>query len=156
MTPDDMTQNGELMQLERPSLPTYEGWQEWWLVREFNRKYPHDIPTPGHLQAMAAIVEGLGSPWNIGTNWNKCKWYHSAKGAIQINCTAHRLATHDFGALTNLVLAAHRNCVRVDIAPCNAQYVRITFWPRDPAATSNMERHPTLEDLASRAGGGKR
>jgi hypothetical protein len=156
MTPDDMTQDGELMQLEKPSLPSYEGWQEWWLVREFNRKYPYDIPTPGHLQSMATIVEGLGSPWNIPTNWDRCKWYHTAKGGISLNYGGSKLATHDFGALTNLVLAAHRNCVRVEIEACNMNFVKISFWPRDPAGKHTFERHPTLHDLASRAAGGKR
>lgn len=128
----------------------YSDWQDWWLVRRFKEKLPHDIPTPGHLQAMAAIVDGLGSPWNIPTNWDRCRWYHTAKGAISI-VYRRDLATHDFDRLTRLVLAAHAHCVRVEIEPCSPQAVRIIFWPRDHDAKENMSRHPTLADLAGRA-----
>lgn len=128
----------------------YPDWRQWWLVARFKAAFPHDIPTPGHLQAMAAIVEGLGSPWNISTNWDRCKWYHSAKGAISFACRTD-LATWDHDPLTKLVLAAHRNCVRVEITPCNMQAIRLIFWPRDPGNVHTFERHPTLAELAERA-----
>lgn len=128
----------------------YPDWRDWWLCARFKEALPYDIPTPGHLQAMAAIVDGLGSPWNISTNWDRCKWYHTRKGAISF---AYRsdVATHDFDKLTKLVLAAHAHCVRVEIEPCNAQCVRMIFWPRDIDARDNMNRHPTLVDLSERA-----
>ena len=129
----------------------YPDWKDWWLVHEFKQKYPNDIPTPGHLQAMAAICEGLGSPWNIPTNWDRANWYASTKGAISLFVRGGRLATFDFDHLTKLVLAAHKNCVRVEIEPANMQGVRVTFWPRDKAEGSMFERHPTLEQLAQRA-----
>jgi len=128
----------------------YPNWQDWWLVARFKEAYPHDIPTPGHLQAMAAIVDGLGSPWNIPTNWGRCKWYHTAKGAISLTY-GRDLATFDHDKLTALVLAAHKNCVRVEIEPCNPQYLRIVFWPRETDGERIYARHPTLNDLASRA-----
>lgn len=133
-----------------PGYARYPNWREWWLVSEFRRKYPHDIPTPGHLQSMAAIVDGLGSPWNIPTNWDKCNWYKTTRGAISLTYR-HGLATFDSGRLTSLVLAAHRNCVRVEIAPAGPTNIRITFWPRDPDATSGFERHPDLAELAAKA-----
>jgi len=129
---------------------TYPNWREWWLVARFKEAYPHDIPTPGHLQAMAAIVDGLGSPWNIPTNWDRCKWYHTAKGAISF-AYGRDVASHDFDKLTCLVLAAHHHCVRVEIEPCSPQHLRMIFWPRDRNDTRNALRHPTLADLSSRA-----
>lgn len=134
-----------------PGYTRYPDWKDWWLVARFKDSYPHDIPTPGHLQAMAAMVEGLGSPWNISTNWAKARWYHSTRGAIQISLAGGRgLATFDFDHMTKLVIAAHRHCVRVEVEPCNPQYIRVTFWPRDPDATAMFERHPTLADLIAR------
>ncbi len=126
---------------------TYPNWREWWLVARFREAYPHDIPTPGHLQAMAAIVEGLGSPWNISTNWDRCRWYHSAKGAIALNIRSD-LATHDHDRLTKLVIAAHRNCVRVEVEAVAPRYLRVIFWPRLRDGAHGYDRHPTLSDLA--------
>ena len=138
----------------QPALPGYDDcypdWRDWWLVARFRKQYPHDIPTPGHLQAMAAMVDGLGSPWNIPTNWDRCQWYRTTRGAISL-CVGKSLATHDFDRLTALVLAAHKHCVRVEIEPAGPTHLRVTFWPRDRAATDNMSRHPSLEDLANRA-----
>ena len=128
----------------------YPDWKDWWLVMQFKYRHPHDIPTPGHLQCMAAIVEGLGSPWNVLNNWDRCNWYHSAKGAISF-AYSRNLATYDSDRLTTLVLAAHRNHVRVEIEPCNMQRVRVIFWPRDPNGDSFCARHPSLCDLSERA-----
>lgn len=130
--------------------PAYPDWKDWWLVARFKESYPHDIPTPGHLQAMAAIVDGLGSPWNIPTNWGRCRWYHTVKGAISLVYRRH-LASYDHDHLTRLVIAAHRHSVRVEIEPCNMQTLRITFWPRDGDAKDAFERHPSSSDLAARA-----
>lgn len=128
----------------------YPNWRNWWLVGKFKTAYPHDIPTPGHLQSMAAIVGGLGSPWNIPTNWQRCKWYHNAKGAISL-CYGNDLCTFDSARLTDLVIAAHAHSVRVEIAPCSPQYLRIIFWPREHDAQCGMTRHPTLAELIKRA-----
>lgn len=129
----------------------YLDWQNWWLVARFKSRYPHDIPTPGHLQAMAAIVEGLGSPWNISTNWDRCEWYHSAKGAISL-VYRNSISTYDHDKLTKIVLAAHRNCVRIEIEGCGPRMMRVTFWPRDRGQTDWSCKHPDLADLAALAG----
>lgn len=137
-----------------PGYARYPNWREWWLVSRFRERYPHDIPTPGHLQCMAAIVDGLGSPWNISTKWKKCQWYHTAKGAISLAVCGYGrgLSTYDSDRLTALVLAAHAHSVRVEVEPCNFRYMRITFWPRDERGSSFAARHPTLSDLEGRIG----
>lgn len=128
----------------------YPGWEEWWITARFRDKYPHDIPTPGHLQVFACIADGLGSPWNIPTKWATADWYHTAKGAVSLSY-ATDLSTFDFDRLTRLVLAAHKHAVRVEISPSNMQRLRIGFWPRDPRERSISQRHPTLSDLAKQA-----
>mgnify|MGYP000609010778 CR=1 FL=1 len=129
----------------------YANWHSWWLVHRFKEKHPHDIPTPGHVRVFAAIVDGLGSPWNIATTWTRCRWYHTAKGAVSFALRTNGLSTYDHDKLTRLVLAAHRHQVRVEIKPCNMQYVRVIFWPRDLDDDSFAAGHPTLADLARRA-----
>lgn len=130
----------------------YPNWRDWWLVGKFKAAYPHDMPTPGHLQCMATIVEGLGAPWNIPTNWAQCKWYEAAKGAISFTYGG-TLASYDNARLTDLVVAAHANAVRVELEPCNPQYLRIRLYPRRPAASDSWARHPTLDQLESRIRG---
>lgn len=134
-----------------PGYDEYPDWENWWLVGRFRDKYKHDIPTPGHLRAMAAIVDGLGSPWNISTNWDRCNWYASTRGAISLVVTSGRFASFDFDYLTRMVIAAHKHCVRVEIEARNMQKLLVTFWPRDRARTNQFDRHPTLDDLAERA-----
>lgn len=55
------------------------------------------------------------------------------------------LATWDFDALTRLVLLAHDRCVRVEVTPCNMQYLRIAIWQRHTRLGGIAERHPTIE-----------
>lgn len=128
----------------------YPGWESWWLVAQFKNAHPHDTPTPGHLQSMAAIVDGLGSPWNVLSNWDRCKWYHSVRGAISFAYSGN-LATYDSDRLTSLVLAAHKHHVRVEIEACNMQNMRMIFWPRDAEGGDFYARHPSLAELSDRA-----
>lgn len=61
------------------------------------------------------------------------------------------VATHDWGVLTSLVLAAHRDCVRVAITSSGPRRIGIMAHPRDPSARSNVDGHPSLDDLIRRA-----
>lgn len=60
-------------------------------------------------------------------------------------------ATHDSGLLTSLVLIAHRDCVRIAITSAGPKRISITVHPRDPSLRSNIEGHPSLDDLICRA-----
>lgn len=63
----------------------------------------------------------------------------------------HGAATHDSGLLTWLVLLAHRDRVRIAIIGSGPRRIGITAHPRDPSARSNMDGHPSLDDLIARA-----
>jgi len=128
----------------------YPAWKSWWLTARFKERYKHDIPTPGHLQVMACIVEGLGAPWNIPTQWRTVDWYLTAKGATSLNY-ASDLSSFDFDKLTKLVLAAHMHAVRVTVRPCSPTMLKLRFYPRDPGETATSTRHPTLADLSKAA-----
>lgn len=55
------------------------------------------------------------------------------------------LATVDFNDLTRLVFLAHDHCIRVEIVPCNPQYLTLLFHPRQTRVGTLAARHPTLE-----------
>jgi hypothetical protein len=60
------------------------------------------------------------------------------------------LATYDFSDLTTLVFLAHDHCIRVQIGPCNNQYLELVFHPREQREGGMSERHPTLEEAVER------
>lgn len=72
---------------------------------------------------------------------------------LYIRLVSYRdLSTYDHDRLTALVIAAHTYGVRVEIVPCNMQYVSIYLHARDTReGSSQWSRHPTALDLAERA-----
>lgn len=71
-----------------------------------------------------------------GTDWTSELW-------IRV-CYRGGLATTDGNELTRLVLLAHDACVRLEIEPCNMNFVYLTFTPRKREG-STMDSHPTME-----------
>jgi hypothetical protein len=57
--------------------------------------------------------------------------------------------TWDSNQLTLLVLLAHEMCVRVEVKPCNMQYLKLCFSPRDCRDGDIYKRHPTIEQAAA-------
>ena len=57
------------------------------------------------------------------------------------------LSTYDSAGLTDLVLAAHNNCVRVEISPRSHASVQIYLTARDPDGVRLFERHPTIYEV---------
>lgn len=56
------------------------------------------------------------------------------------------ISTFDDDKLTRLVLAAHENAVRVEIAPHGPTSFQIALSPRERKG-SMFERHPSIEDV---------
>ena len=59
------------------------------------------------------------------------------------------MSTFDFDQLTRLVLLCHEARIRVDIAPCNPQYLRVSFWQRQ-AEGGVSQRHPSIQEAIER------
>ena len=59
--------------------------------------------------------------------------------------THQSLATFDFDLLTRLVVAAHDEAVRVEIAPSGPRLLKIQLWPRERTG-SMLRRHPNIEE----------
>ena len=62
-----------------------------------------------------------------------------------------RMATFDFDVLTRLVVAAHDECVRVEIVPGGPGLLKVCLHPRKDRVGPVWERHPTIEDAIVRA-----
>lgn len=65
---------------------------------------------------------------------------------LSVNVRSSGFSTWDFDQLTRLVIAAHDECVRVEVSPSNPKHIKITLWPRHGRNGSLSERHPTIED----------
>jgi len=58
-------------------------------------------------------------------------------------------ATYDFNDLTNLVFLAHWYAIRVEISPCNFQFIELIFHQRGRTG-SIFNRHPTIDEAVKR------
>lgn len=68
-----------------------------------------------------------------------------------IRTTLHgEAATFDGDLMTRLVLAAHRDAVRIAIESSGPHRIGVTAHPRRHGEGNQFERHPSLADLARR------
>jgi hypothetical protein len=56
------------------------------------------------------------------------------------------MATYDFDQLTRLVIAAHDECVRVEISHSGPGLIKIRLWARENRGGKFFEKHPTMEE----------
>lgn len=61
-----------------------------------------------------------------------------------------QLSTFDFDLLTRLVFLAHDHNIRIQIGPCNPQFLEVVFHPRHKRDGGISERHPTIEQALGR------
>lgn len=96
-----------------------------------------------HIQVLQeAFNSGV---WNIPVNWDRVAW---GMGNTKFN-VAGRFASYDFDQLTRLVLSAHEHCVRVEMKPCNCQFVTVTMWTRGKRSARSYHVHPTIESAVA-------
>lgn len=65
---------------------------------------------------------------------------------IEFNDLGSGWSTFDADRLTRAVIMAHDRCMRVQISPCNMQYLCISVHKRKGRDGRMHERHPTIED----------
>jgi hypothetical protein len=65
--------------------------------------------------------------------------------------TFQELSTFDSNRLTELVIAAHDQCVRVTVGPSGPKRVKIQMWPRKGREGKLYNRHPTIEQAIETA-----
>lgn len=80
--------------------------------------------------------------YNLHINWDRAN-YGSSWTIVTVGWP--RLSTYDFDVLTQLVLYAHHECVRIDIAPKAFRYLQISFHSRQSRDGNMAARHPTIE-----------
>jgi hypothetical protein len=61
------------------------------------------------------------------------------------------MSTYDFDYLTRLVVAAHDECVRVDVIGCAPSYMRIGLTARKNRDGEFYDRHDTIETAIEKA-----
>lgn len=78
---------------------------------------------------------------------------YACGSGIKVNMPGDRLATFDLDYLTRLVVLAHDECVRVEVAPGGPYRVKLLLHKRCSRSGRVNERHPTLEDAMARIRG---
>jgi hypothetical protein len=85
--------------------------------------------------------------YNIPTNWKKMQ--RIGDRGIIVSIRTSGLSTYDWDELTGIVIAAHKELVRVSVMPGGPKMLTIMLVKRQ--ATGEMsQRHPDIDDLISR------
>jgi hypothetical protein len=107
----------------------------------------NDSPHPDPLtrdEAIAFFSDFFGGEHHIPAGK-----YRGARGVKEwgtgwcVTTWGGELSTFDFDGLTRLVLMAHDQCIRVEVAPA-MRYLRIAIWRRLREGRMSA-RHPTIE-----------
>lgn len=109
--------------------------------------------TAFHKRAVGLLARGMGvGIYNVPANWEKAE-FHPQYLRVVIRC--HGWASFDFSELTRLVIAAHEECIRVQLEPQARNYMAVFLSERAHEAESMFARHPTIEQAveAYRTGG---
>lgn len=101
--------------------------------------------TPFQAKAVDVLCCGFGSPWNAPWGWHNVNWNFGRGISVCAHATP---STYDFDYLTRLVIAAHEECVRVEIAPAGPSYLRLILHPRERDG-GPMRSHPTIDEAVA-------
>jgi hypothetical protein len=87
--------------------------------------------------------------YNLPVKWEKAEFRGGSYPFTMVTVASHRgLSTWDFDHLTRLVIAAHEECIRVDLEPVSRGYIRIRMHPRQREG-GMATRHPTIEQAVA-------
>lgn len=102
---------------------------------------------PDQRTCIEVLCVGLGvSIYNIPTNWKKMERHYSG---VTLSVHTSGFSTYDFDELTGLVVAAHKERVRVSIMPSGPRMLKIMLRKRKEEGSMSA-RHPGLSDLVER------
>jgi len=110
----------------------HAGWLEDHLGRKFTR-----------FQTRVVNIIGIvgGGIYNTPINWKSASF---DERRVRVNWSAgNGFATFDNNDLTNLVLLAHAECIRIAITPATPSMFRVHFFPRLPTGCG-MTRPPDV------------
>ncbi|NJL33542.1 MAG: hypothetical protein HC893_06375 [Chloroflexaceae bacterium] len=119
-----------------------------WLKQEFsylNRTKQPNTYTLSPLGARVADLLGyvLGGFYHLDKA-TQFQW--SDPYIIEIR-TSYTFGTWDGNRLTTLVFLCHELGIKLEIRPCNMQYVRLLFW--DGHGKEFYRPHPTLDEAVA-------
>lgn len=83
------------------------------------------------------LVQGI---YHLGDRAFQPNWAHDHFIELRLR---QDLATFDGNMLTRLVFLAHDYCIRVEVSPCNPQFLSLMFHQRKPTG-SMWARHPSI------------
>lgn len=87
-------------------------------------------------------------PYDFARTFETADWMWG-KG-VRFSVRRPQLATYDTDGLTALVLGAHEQAIRVEVAPRSFTHLCITMHPREREHDSQWGRHPTIEQAIHR------
>ncbi|OGL46999.1 MAG: hypothetical protein A2161_13770 [Candidatus Schekmanbacteria bacterium RBG_13_48_7] len=113
----------------------------WWI--ECSLKPRQRISLLG--RTVANIIGYVGDGiYNCPIPYNKTDWTDDYYIKILWNGS---MANWDFMVLSKLWILCHRKKIRVEISPCNPQYLKLEFWQRKTRSGSLSERLPDCEEV---------
>ena len=99
---------------------------------------------------MICSCMGCGA-YDFANTFKKADW---RERSVKFNIPSLRgLATYDSNGLTNLVVLAHDNAIRVEVEPCNPRYLTVWMHERKRDEDHMHLRHPTIEEAIARIRG---
>lgn len=141
-----MTTTEQATATTRPAANGYAGAD--WLATALAQVRPKATISPfGRRVAdlLGELFQGLYH-WD---GWGKVDW--SNERWIRVSVGHVDWSTYDSSLLTHLVLLAHREAIRVQMAPCNFSHLELYFHPRSREDSSRTSAyHPTLAEAAAR------
>lgn len=115
-------------------------------ARQSKGKFTAPVLSDFHHRCCAILSRAFRTGvYNLQIKWEKGEYCSGSYPFMVVMVNVGRgLATWDFDHLTRLVIAAHDECVRIDLDPRGPGYMRILMHPRQREGAM-ATRHPTIE-----------